>query len=69
MYLVSCGDQQVDINGESIRFHAGERIHIEDSHKYSRDSMAALGAKAGWAWVQDWTDDAGLFSVHLLRSA
>ncbi len=69
MYLVSTKDQTVEIDGETVSFLSGERVHIEDSHKYSPDSMAKLGAQAGWRWQEDWTDAEELFSVHLLKAA
>jgi dimethylhistidine N-methyltransferase len=60
MHLVSQRAQAVHVGGRTFRFAAGETIHTECSHKYTRDSFAALAAQAGWrveatfADAQDW---------------
>jgi L-histidine N-alpha-methyltransferase len=69
MHLVSLADQTVRILGREFAFVAGERIHTENSHKYSVDQFQALARGAGWAPVRVWTDEDQLFSLHLLRYA
>lgn len=44
-------------------FARGERIHTEDSYKYTRQSFTELLAQAGFAVRSVWTDDAGWFAV------
>ncbi len=66
MYLVSQADQEARVLGRRYRFRAGERIHTENSHKYSLDEFRALAAGAGWETGAVWTDAARLFSVHYL---
>ena len=51
------------------RFAAGERIHTENSYKYTTETFTALLAKAGLSVVQHWTDSAGWFGVFLARPA
>lgn len=69
IYIRSLEDQVVRVAGRAFRFAAGERIHTEHSYKHTLESFRALAAAAGFAPVRAWTDDAGLFSVHLLRAA
>ncbi|HEX8886758.1 MAG TPA: L-histidine N(alpha)-methyltransferase [Noviherbaspirillum sp.] len=45
------------------RFAEGERIHTENSYKYTPDSFAALLREAGYRLAQSWTDEAGWFMV------
>jgi uncharacterized SAM-dependent methyltransferase len=52
-----------------VTFRAGETIHTENSYKYTIESFGALARGAGWATTGTWTDAAGYFSVHVLRTA
>jgi L-histidine N-alpha-methyltransferase len=67
MHLVSVDAQEVAIGSETFAFAAGETIHTESSYKYTVETFRALVERAGWTWVQVWTDPEGLFSVHALR--
>ncbi len=66
MHLVSLEAQRVRIGAASIGFEAGETIHTENSYKYTIEGFQALARAAGWRPVTVWTDDARLFSVHVL---
>ena len=68
MHLVSPVAQTRQVAGRAVRFAAGESIHTENSYKHSPESFAALVRSAGWQPARMWTDPAGLFSLHLLRS-
>jgi len=67
MHLVSLARQTVRILGREFCFVKGERIHTENSHKYSIDGFRALASSAGWTPGDAWTDQDRLFSLHLLR--
>lgn len=67
IHLVSQVDQEVRVLGRRFRFTAGERVHTENSHKYSVAEFVALAGSAGWRSERVWTDAADLFSVHYLR--
>jgi L-histidine N-alpha-methyltransferase len=69
MHLVSLARQQVRVLGREFRFGRGERIHTENSHKYSVAEFQSLAKRAGWTPVEAWTDKDRLFSLHLLRLA
>ena len=49
----------------SARFAAGERIHTENSYKWTAEGFAALLRQAGFAGVQHWSDPQGWFGVFL----
>jgi dimethylhistidine N-methyltransferase len=68
MRLVSRSAQTVRIDGESIRFSAGEHIVTEYSHKYSIDGFTELARQAGLVPEAVWTDPDALFSVHYLTA-
>jgi L-histidine Nalpha-methyltransferase len=67
MHLVSRRDQVLHLAGRTVPFAKGESIHTENSHKYELAGFAQLAAAAGFGVERVWTDDAGLFSVQLLR--
>lgn len=47
------------------RFDAGERIHTEDSYKWTRDGFEALLRDAGFGRVRAWTDARDWFALML----
>ncbi|MEO8805150.1 MAG: L-histidine N(alpha)-methyltransferase [Burkholderiaceae bacterium] len=49
--------------GGERAFAAGERIHTENSCKYTVDGFAALLQQAGFAKHKHWTDERGWFAV------
>lgn len=51
--------------GGERRFQAGERIHTEDSYKWTSADFSALLHQAGFARVQGWTDPQAWFGVFL----
>jgi dimethylhistidine N-methyltransferase len=69
MHLESLREHEVKVCGRRFRFRAGERIHTENSYKYSIDQFQCLARSAGWTPERVWTDEGQLFSVHELRSA
>lgn len=68
MHLVSTRKQEVQIAGVRIRFRADERIHTENSYKYSVSQFQDLAHAAGWMVRRTWCDADNLFSVHELIS-
>jgi dimethylhistidine N-methyltransferase len=66
IYIRSLADQIVTVAGRAIRFSASERIHTEDSHKYTVEGFHRLAARAGYRSLRTWTDRDRLFSVHFL---
>ena len=68
MHLISRCEQVVHVAGRTIRFAANETIHTENSYKYTLDDFVTLANLAGWRACKVWTDNGGLFSVHLLEA-
>lgn len=61
-------DVVVSLLGETFVLAEGEPIVLEYSHKYTVAEFQALSEEAGWQGVEAWTDDSGMFSVHLLTN-
>lgn len=67
IYIVSRDAQDIQVMGSTFHLEAGERIHTENSHKYTLDQVAAMARKAGWGTEKAWVDEGSLFSLHYLR--
>ncbi len=67
IYLESCREQIVWIDALrlAVHFSAGERLHTENSHKYTIPGMQALLAATGFRPECAWTDRDLLYAVHL----
>ena len=63
MHLVSTRDQTVRLEDRRFTFRAGERLHTENSYKYSLEGFRALAEDAGFRQRRVWTDPAQLFAV------
>ena len=50
-------------------FAAGERIHTENSYKYSPEGFSALLTSAGFSDIRMWTDPRGWFALFFARRA
>ncbi|MCA9297297.1 MAG: L-histidine N(alpha)-methyltransferase, partial [Phycisphaerales bacterium] len=66
MFLISKRSQEVSISGQLVRFEAGERIHTENSHKYSKEEFLAMAVRAGFEDNHTWQDEKGWFSLFYL---
>jgi uncharacterized SAM-dependent methyltransferase len=63
MHLESRRLQRVRIDGRVRIFAEGERIHTENSYKYSPGEFSNVLRGAGFANLRLWQDDAGDFAV------
>lgn len=68
MHLISRKQQHVQCNGHTIQFEKGERIHTENSYKYTVESFSAMAETAGFTIETTWLDENRWFSVHYLRA-
>ncbi|WP_446718067.1 L-histidine N(alpha)-methyltransferase [Cupriavidus sp. OTU4054] len=68
MHLVSRVDQIVHAAGQSFTFRRGERLHTENSHKFTVESLSALAVDAGWQVTRHWISDAPAFGVFELAA-
>lgn len=62
-YLVSLREQTAEVAGVAFRFAEGERIHTENSHKYTVEGFAGEAAEAGFTLRRAWTDPRNWFAV------
>ncbi|MHC8380839.1 ergothioneine biosynthesis protein EgtB [Pseudomonas sp. LB3P14] len=66
MHLVSRREQVVKVAGHTFHFSDGERLHTENSHKFTVESFTELAARAGWSvsgyWVSE-TPQVVLFNL------
>lgn len=69
MHLESLARQSVRVRdlGRSFHFDAGERIHTENSYKFTSASIRALLRKAGLQLENTWHDPQDWFSLVLGR--
>jgi len=68
MHLVSRIDQIVHAAGHTFAFKAGERLHTENSHKFTRESFEALAGEAGLRIDRHWISPAPAFAVFSLTT-
>jgi dimethylhistidine N-methyltransferase len=68
MHLVACEDVRFTVDGRRFAMRAGESIHTENSHKFTKRSGQLLLAAGGWEPRGRWTDSAGQFSLLLAEA-
>jgi dimethylhistidine N-methyltransferase len=68
MHLVAREDVRFTVSGQSFHMAAGETIHTENSHKFTKRSAQLLLAAGGWEPVARWVDEAGQFALVLAES-
>jgi dimethylhistidine N-methyltransferase len=68
MHLESVRSQLVHVGTAPFAFAEGDRIHTENSYKYSVEGFQALAGQAGWAPVAVLSDPDRLFSMHVLKA-
>ena len=71
IYLISSAEQSVSIDGLDLEvsFAAGEPVHTENSHKYSREEIDAIAAPADLRLERQWLDPERRFSLNLFAPA
>jgi L-histidine N-alpha-methyltransferase len=68
MHLVAQEDLRFTVSGQRFAMRAGESIHTENSHKFTKRSAQMLLAAGGWEPRTRWTDSAGQFSLLLAEA-
>jgi dimethylhistidine N-methyltransferase len=68
MHLVTHSDVAFTVSGERFAMAAGESIHTENSHKFTRRSAQLLLASGGWEPRARWADAAGQFLLILAEA-
>ncbi len=69
IYLESLRTQMVTLRllQLTVRVHAGERIHTENSYKYTLPMVHDMLAEAGFKLERTWFDECKWFALHLGR--
>lgn len=69
IYLESTRVQTVmlRLTGTRLSFRAGERIHTENSYKYTPEMVEQILCASGYRLEKSWFDDCNWFGLHLAR--
>jgi dimethylhistidine N-methyltransferase len=69
IFLESIKTQVVSLSlaGTRIRFRAGERIHTENSNKYTLEMVERMLCVSGFKLEKTWFDERKWFGLHLAR--
>ena len=68
MHLAAREDVAFCVSGQTFRMAAGETIHTENSHKFTKRSGQMLLAAGGWEPRARWTDSEGRFALVLAEA-
>lgn len=68
MHLVARRDITFTVSDQTFTMKAGETIHTENSHKFTKRSGQMLLAAGGWEPRARWTDEGKQFSLVLAES-
>lgn len=69
MHLESTRPQVIHVRGLQLRvnFNKGERIHTENSYKFTQPVVDSILKLAGFTHEETWTDPKKWFALHLAR--
>ncbi len=67
MHLESLKDQQFVLDDQSVDLKKGERIHTENSYKYSIEQFTEILRESGFSEVVYWTDSRGNYALFSAR--
>ncbi len=68
MHLESLKDQDFILDGVKFHLKKGERIHTENSYKYSIDEFTRALLESGFSEVVNWTDSRGNYALFSARA-
>jgi len=69
MHLEALRPIEFEVSGQRFAMAAGETIHTENSHKFTRRSANLLLHAAGWSTRRRWTDADNRFSLLLAEAS
>ena len=71
IHIESLKDQDVSINAikQKIHFKNGERIHTENSYKFTTETITELAEKSELIADRFWKDDRKYFALCLMRKS
>jgi dimethylhistidine N-methyltransferase len=65
MHLVSRAEQTVRVAGRSFAFAKDERLHTENSYKFTVEDITGMAKRAGWRLIERWIGPPPAFAVFL----
>lgn len=68
MFLRSTMQQQVSVGGSVFTFDDGERLHTENSYKYSPNEFVRLAEDSAFRCEHYWQDADEYFALYLLKA-
>jgi len=68
MHLVSRVEQTATVAGQAFHFSPGERLHTENSHKFTVEAFTALAEQAGWTVSEQWLSEAPQVALFNLKA-
>ncbi len=68
MYLIAKRSFTVDISGSRVDFYEGEKVHTENSYKYSVDQFTDICKSSGLKKEKVFTDSESKFALFVLRT-
>ena len=68
MHLEAKRDLRFFVDGLPFAMAKGERIHTENSLKFTQGDARTLLRAGGWTPIADWSDAQGLFSLYLAEA-
>lgn len=68
MHLVSRVEQTAMVAGQAFHFSPGERLHTENSHKFTVEAFTALAEQAGWTASEQWISEAPQVALFNLKA-
>ncbi len=66
MHLVSQREQVVQVAGQAFHFAEGERLHTENSHKFTVESFTEMAGLGGWRVCHQWISEAPQVALFCL---
>ncbi|MHB1623522.1 MAG: L-histidine N(alpha)-methyltransferase [Cuniculiplasma sp.] len=67
MHIEVLQEMDLDLMGTLIHFNQGERIHTENSYKYTREEFVELAKRNALEMIKYWTDEKNYFCIFLFK--
>lgn len=68
MHLISLNEQTVNIGNNTFHFLKDEKLHTENSYKYTKEDFTSLSAKAQFETIDVYSDPNEYFSIYFLNA-
>lgn len=68
IYLEAQADIEFTIEGRSYLMTKGQRLHVENSHKYGLRDARLMLRSGGWSPIAEWSDEQDYFTLILAEA-